>query len=136
MSPAPAILLTSTPFVSAMVQAAIPAGHEATSYWISYGSFAIMAWAAYGMLKQVQKQAAEERKASEERAAQERRAIEDLMAKLVAQVLANESRGYDVIAESSERMGELTGVIRRCAGQPRIDQQFRIQGQQQPAEPR
>jgi len=129
MHPAPAILLTSTQIVSAMVQAAIPAGHEATSYWISYGSFAIMAWAAYAMLNKAQKQEAEERKASEERAAQERRASEELMAKLVAQVLANENRGYDVIAENSQHLGQLTGVVQRCVGQPRADAPVQHQGQ-------
>lgn len=103
-----AILLTSTPIVAAMIQSNIPAGHEATSYWVSYGSFAIMAWAAWSMLKKAQALAAEEREASEKR-----------MEKLIEQVLANEARGYDVIADNSEKLGELTGVIRRCSGQPR-----------------
>lgn len=107
MQPVQAVLLTTTPIVSAMVQAAIPVGHEAASYWVSYGSFAILAWAAYGMLNKAWKQAAEERQASEER-----------MAALVQKVLDNESRGYDVMAEYSQQLGELTGVIRRCSSQP------------------
>lgn len=124
MNPPAAILLTSTPIVAAMVQAAIPAGHEAASYWVSYGSFAILAWAAYAMLSKVQKQAAEDRKASEKQATEDRKASMEQMTRLVQQVLANENRGYDVIAENSEKLGELTGAIHRCAGQPREEQEF------------
>lgn len=113
MNPPAAILLTSTPIVAAMLQASIPAGYEPTAYWVNYGAFAIMAWAAWAMLKKQQEQAAKERQASEER-----------LERLVKQVLDNEQRSVDAMTENSQQLGELTGVIQRCAGQQ--SRQFRI----------